>query len=159
MTEADSFIPYMERTRLYYRAQGFTRDYVWAKHDDTPFVRLQKPLAECLVTVVTTAVAHPEIPKPVRTAESIPFSETPETFRTDELAWDKETTHMDDRESYFPLETLRALEREKHIGGLAARFHFVPTQYSHRATRAEDAPAIAAACREDKADIALLVPI
>ena len=159
MAVADSFIPYMERTRLYYRAQGFKRDYIWATHEDTPFLRLQKPLTECRVTVVTTAVTHPEIPKPVRTAESIAFTEAPEKFLTDELSWDKETTHMNDRESYFPLETLEALDKENHIGSLATRFHFVPTQYSHRATRDEDAPAIATACLEDEVDIALLVPI
>jgi D-proline reductase (dithiol) PrdB len=156
---AADFIPYMERTRLYYRAQGFEKDYVWASHEETPFTPLAKPLPECTVTLVTTAVAHPDIPKPVRKAESIPFSEVPDSFLTDELSWDKETTHTDDRESYFPVESLNALTDEGVIGSLAKHFHFVPTQYSHRATKEEDAPAIAAACRKDGVDIALLVPI
>ncbi|MBO6556467.1 MAG: hypothetical protein JJ934_08760 [Pseudomonadales bacterium] len=156
---AADFIPYMERTRLYYRAQGFTRDYVWATHDDTPFHTLKKPLNTCRVTLITTAVAHPEIPKPVRKAESIPFSEVPDSFLTDELSWDKETTHTDDRESYFPIESLTALIDDGVIGSLADRFHFIPTQYSHRATIDEDAPAIARACIEDDVDVALLVPI
>ncbi len=154
-----TFLPYMERTRLYYRAQGFDQDYVWASHDETPFTPLKKPLAESIITLVTTAVAHPEIPKPVRAAESIPFSEVPESFLTDELSWDRETTHTNDRESYFPIESLRAMEAEGVIGALANRFHFVPTQYSHRATTSEDAPAIAKACLDDNVDIALLVPI
>ena len=162
MTETDlsaNTIPYMERTRMYYRAQGFERDYVWAHFDDIPFQALQKPLDQCRVTVVTTAVAHPDIPKPTRTAESIPFTETPDAFLTSELAWDKETTHTDDRQSYFPLEALQSLTSEGVIKGLADRFHFVPTQYSHRATITEDAPAIAAACLEDEVDIALLIPL
>ena len=28
-------VPYMERTRLYYEAQGYTTPYQWAHHDDT----------------------------------------------------------------------------------------------------------------------------
>ena len=156
---AADFIPYMERTRLYYRAQGFGKDYVWAFHKETPFTCLAKPLSDSTVTPVTTAVAHPEIPKPVRKAESILFTEAPESFLTDELSWDKETTHTNDRETYFPLNSLSELADEGVIASLAKRFHFVPTQYSHRATRDEDAPAIANACREDGVDIALLVPI
>ena len=153
------FIAYMERTRHFYRAQGFQRDYVWAHHDDTPFTRLLKPLNECNVTVVTTAVTHRDIPKPIRKAESIPFRDMPQQFSTDEVAWDKEVTHTDDRESYFPMATLTALAEAGEIGGIAPRYHFVPTQYSHRITEEEDAPAIRDACLQDQVDIALLVPL
>ena len=149
----------MERTRLFYRAQGFTRDYVWAHHEDTPFHHLNKPVSECRVTVVTTAVTNADIPKPVRAAESTPFSDAPDNFYTAELAWDKETTHTDDRQSYFPLEVLSRLAQENRIRDLADRYHFVPTQYSHRATVAEDAPAIRQACIEDEVDIAILIPL
>ncbi len=153
------FVPYMERTRLFYRAQGFDKDYVWAHFEATPFSALCKPLEDCVVTVVTTAVAHPEIPKPIRKAESIPFSESPAKFDTSELSWDKETTHTDDRQSYFPLEVLNKLAGDGMIKSVSKRFHFVPTQYSQKATSIEDAPLIATACREDEVDIALLVPL
>lgn len=153
------FIEYMKRTRDYYRAQGFTRDYTWAVHDDVPFTPLTKPLQECTVTVVTTAVTHADIPKPVRTAESIPFTEVPDHFLTSELSWDKEVTHTDDRQSYFPLEALESLTASGTIGRLADRYHFVPTQYSHRVTKEEDAPAIVQACQSDGVDIALLIPL
>ena len=155
----DDFIPYMERTRLFYRAQGFKKDYVWAQFATIPFQPLRKPLTDSRVTIVTTAVAHPDIPKPVRIAESIPFSDVPEHFDTSELAWDKDSTHTKDRQSYFPLEVLQQLAAEKMILDLAPRYHFVPTQYSHRATIEDDAPAISAACIEDQVDIALLVPL
>ncbi len=152
-------IEYMERTRLYYRAQGFPKDYDWAHFDETPFHRTGKPLSECRITVVTTAVPEPEIPKPIRAASSHSFSNVPEHFDTSELSWDKETTHTDDRQSYFPVEVLNELAHEGMIKDLAPRFHFVPTQYSHRATTSEDAPAIVRACIEDEVDIALLVPL
>ena len=153
------FIDYMERTRLYYRAQGLGQDYVWARHDVTPFTRLNKPLQDCVVTVITTAVTPKDIPKPIRKSESIPFAEVPSAFDTSELSWDKESTHTDDRQSYFPLEVLSQLVEEGRVGRLAPRFHFVPTQYSHRVTCEQDAPRIAKACIEDNVDIALLVPI
>ena len=156
MTE---FVQYMERTRLFYRAQGFERDYVWAHFEDSPFHELTKPLSDCRVTVVTTAVSHPEIPKAIRAASSIPFEDLPEDLATDELAWDKESTHTNDRQSYFPVEVLQSLISEGQLGSLAPRYHFVPTQYSHRATIAEDAPAISKACIEDEVDIAILIPL
>lgn len=152
-------IPYITRTRDYYRAQGFTRDYKWAHHDTTPFTALDKPLADCIITVVTTAVAHPDIPKPIRACEHIPFSDTPDTFETSELSWDKVSTHTRDRQSYFPLEVLNNLTASGVIKGLSKHFHFVPTQYSHRVTTEQDAPAIAQSCLQDAADIALLVPL
>ena len=153
------FIHYIERTRLFYRAQGFERDYVWAHFNESPFHRLTKPLDQTRVTIVTTAVTNRSIPKAIRAAESIHFKNTPRHFLTSELAWDKETTHTDDRQSYFPLEVLEDLVLSNRIGYLTDRFHFVPTQYSHRATITEDAPAIRQACLEDKADIAMLVPL
>ncbi len=159
MSETSQFVDYMERTRLFYRAQGFERDYVWAHFDETPFHPLGKALADCRVTVVTTGVTFPEIPKPIRKAESIPFSKLPPHLDTSELAWDKESTHTDDRQSYFPFEVLTQLAEERSIGSLAPRYHFVPTQYSHRATIDEDAPAIVDACIEDEVDIALLIPL
>jgi len=30
-------VGYMERTRDYYRALGYAKDYVWAHFDDVPF--------------------------------------------------------------------------------------------------------------------------
>ena len=152
-------INYMQRARDLYRAQGFDKDYVWAKTDDIPFSTLDKPLKDCTVAIVTTVVIEPEIPKQMRAAASYSFEELPDRPDTDELAWDKITTNTDDRQSYFPLEVLEALAAKGEIGGLAPRFHFVPTEYSQKNTLEKDAPAIAASCLEDKVDIALLVPL
>ena len=48
-------VPYMERSRLYYEAQGFTRAYTWAQFDDAPFSPMPKPLAESRLVLITTA--------------------------------------------------------------------------------------------------------
>jgi hypothetical protein len=50
-----SFVSYMDRSREYYAAQGYTRPYGWAHFDDVPFAPLKKPLSECRVGLVTTA--------------------------------------------------------------------------------------------------------
>ena len=152
-------IPYMERTRRYYRAQGFKKDYEWAHHERSPFTRLTKPLSDCRVTIVTTAVPNPKIPKMIRRAESLLFADAPDRFETSELSWDKDSTHTDDRQSFFPIEILHQLVTKGMIGDVADRYHFVPTQYSQRATTDEDAPQIADACQQDEVDIALLIPL
>ena len=95
----------------------------------------------------------------MRGAESHQVDDAPETFRTDELSWDKITTHTDDRQSFFPLEVLQSLETEGVIASLAPRYHFVPTEYSQRNTKENDAPIIRDACIADEVDIALLIPL
>lgn len=152
-------IDYIPRTRDYYRAQGFTADYQWAENTEIPFTALTKPLTDCTLALVTTAVAQPEIPKPIRTAKSYPLEQVPRTFYTDELSWDKDTTHTNDRQSYFPIEHLEAFVRAGTVGRLAPRFHFVPTEFSQRHTLESDAPATVDACQQDGVDVALLVPL
>lgn len=160
-----SFVSYIDRTREYYAAQGYEKPYRWAHHAEVPFAKLAKPLAESRVAVVTTASefigqnAREGVLRGDKRVWSGETELTPERLYTDDLAWDKETTHTNDVESFVPLGSLRALVAEGRIGSLAARFHGVPTDYSQRRTVEEDAPQILARCLEDCADIALLVPI
>ena len=152
-------VAYMERTRRYYEAQGFEKPYRWAHFDTVPFAPLPKPLAQCVLAVVTTGAlvdrdeAHP------RTVESASTLDPPERLFANDLAWDSEATHLDDRGSYLPLEPLRELVKQRRLGALARRFHCLPTEYSQRRTRDADAPEVLKRCREDGADVALLVPL
>ena len=154
-------IQYMERTRLYYEAQGFERPYQWAHFDEIPFTPLVKSLADATVAIVTTAISGNDVETPMvgRTARSIPIEDAPAQFFTDDLSWDKVTTHTDDPDSFFPLEALQRLGSSGRIGAIARRFHFVPTEYSQRHTLNEDAPKILGACIEDEVDVAILVPL
>ena len=43
--------------------------------------------------------------------------------------------------------------------GLTDHFHGVPTEYSHRKTEAEDAPALLSLLRDERAEGAILFPI
>lgn len=154
-------IRYMDRTRRYYEAQGFERPYQWAHFEDIPFQRPHKPLDQATLGIVTTAISGDDIAKPMigRSARAIPISDVPETFFTDDLSWDKVTTHTRDRGSFFPLDALVQLVEEGRIGRLASRYYFVPTEYSQRHTIEADAPATLKACIDDEVDVAILVPL
>jgi hypothetical protein len=54
----DSAVPYMQRTRDYYTAIGYTTPYRWAHYVDAPFQPLKKPLAQSRVAIVTTAAQY-----------------------------------------------------------------------------------------------------
>src|SRR5689334_9158733 len=54
----DSPVPYMQRTRDYYAAIGYTTPYRWAHYTDAPFQPLTKPLSQSRVTIVTTAAPY-----------------------------------------------------------------------------------------------------
>ena len=159
-----TFVSYIDRTREYYAAQGYDRPYEWAHHDDSPFAPLAKPLAECRVGLVTTAApldtrVEPGSLRAEKQVWSSSVDPAPERLFTDHLSWDKETTHTDDVESFLPIGALRSFEASGRIGGVAPRFHGVPTDYSQRRTVEVDAPEILRRCREDEVDVALLVPL
>jgi hypothetical protein len=161
-TSVDQPVPYMERTRLYYRALGYESDYVWATFADVPFARLQKPLAESKIALLTTA-SPPDRgnvdDSGVRHVWSGLVADPPERPFTDNVAWDKESTHTRDRGSYLPIEVATELAGEGVFAGLAAHFHGIPTEYSHRKTLTVDAPQVLSRLRDDGADAAILCPL
>ena len=160
-----TFVSYIDRTRELYAAQGYERPYRWAHFRDVPFTPLERPLSECRVTVVTTASpfrgqrATDGVLRGDKQVWSGETDVTPDRLYTDDLAWDKETTHTNDVDSFVPLSHLRAAAAAGRIGSVAPRFHGIPTDYSQRCTIEEDAPELLARCRQDEVDIALLVPL
>lgn len=152
-------VRYMERTRRYYEAQGFESAYTWARHDDVPFQRLARPLSQSTLALITTSALYPRVATDPREVASAPTAGHSGRLYADDLSWDKNATHLDDLSSYFPIEHLETLVAEGRIGALAHRFHCAPTEYSQRRTVETDAPELLARCREDGADVALLVPL
>ena len=160
-----TFVSYIDRTREFYLAQGYESPYQWAYFDEVPFTRLSGALSECRLTLITTASPFREectseggLPMP-KEVSSGATDAPPERLYTADLAWDKETTHTDDLDSFFPIHRLQELVDAGQIGSLAARFHGVPTEYSQRRTMEQDAPEVLHRCREDEVDAALLVPL
>ena len=167
--DEDVPIPYMERTREYYAAIGYTTPYRWAHYVDAPFQRMMKPLAECRVTIVTTAALF----DPARGDQgpgakynggakfySVYDGDTSKTHdvRISHIAYDRVHTSAEDSGTWFPLPQLQRLVRERRIGAIGPRFFGAPTNRSHRVTLETDAPEILARCREDGVDAAVLVP-
>ena len=157
MTVAETPVRYIERTRHYYRALGYDNDYVWATFDDVPFTPPAKLLSDLRIALITTA--SPLDFDGVKRVWSDFVSPPPEKLFTDNVAWDKESTHTNDRASFLPIEAAFELLAEGIAGGLTPRFHGVPTEYSQRKTKTRDAPEVLTRVRQDGADAAILCPL
>ena len=152
-------VGYMQRTREFYSAQGYTNHYQWAKNTVSLFTALTKPLKDCKVAVITTSMPDTDQGRAERGVYPLPSRPYPNSMYTAELSWHKGATHTDDIGSFLPLRALDAAADESLIGALCERFYTVPTDYSKRNTEEVDAPEILRLFREDWVDIALLVPL
>ena len=152
-----TFVSYIDKSREYYLDKGYGNPYRWAHHDDVPFARLPKPLADCRLGLVTTAAPNEQGGK-VRVVYNGPIEPPPDLY-TQHLFWHKKATHTDDPGSYLPIGHLEGLVQTGRLGSLSPRFYGIPTRYSQRETNEQNAPAILNACREDQVDIALLIPL
>lgn len=156
---ADLAINYRQRSRDYYRAQGYTNDYAWAHFENAPFTRPTKPLGESRLAIITTAMPDDSAPRKSRQVIATPVERLPSSMHTADLSWDKINTHTRDVASFLPIQQIRHLLAEGVVGELAPAFYSVPTEYSQRNTQETDAPKILALCQRDKVDLALLVPL
>lgn len=156
-----TFVSYIDRTREYYRAQGYDAPYAWAHHGDAPFQKLAKPLSEMRIALVTTAspIVPDEESRPAKSVWSGDSVTPPEALFTDDLAWDKEATHTRDTGSFLPIAAGQRAAAAGRIAGLTPHYHGVPTEYSQRRTVGRDAPEILERLRQDGADAAVLVPL
>jgi len=161
-----SYVSYIDKTRIYYAAQGYAEPYQWVYNRYVPFNLLSKPLSDCTVGVVTTStlpVHWQNLHKEQLNPEKKPYAESsypvPKFMYTRDLEWDKHTTHTDDLDTFLPLNRLHEFQKSGIIGKLSHRFYGAPTTYSQRQTREYDAPAILSWCEEDGVDIAILVPL
>lgn len=161
-------IRYIERTRDWYLALGYGNPYRYAQFDAVPFQPLRKPLADCVVTLVTTAAPYqadkgPQGPgAPYNAAAKFFVPYTGDTahdhdVRISHVAIDRKHTTMTDSDSWFPLPLMRRWADEGRLR-LAPRFHGAPTNRSQRHTIDVDIPLIVQRCREDGVDAAVLVP-
>jgi D-proline reductase (dithiol) PrdB len=168
MAEPDEPIGYMQRTRDWYLALGYGNPYRWAHFDDVPFQPLARPLADCVVTLVTTAAPYqpgkgPQgAGAPYNAAAKFFHAYSMDTARDHDLrithvAIDFRHTSCEDSGTWFPLPAMR----DAASGGrlrLAPHFHGMPTNRSQRHTIEVDCPDLLARCRADRVDAAILVP-
>jgi hypothetical protein len=165
----DAPIPYMQRTREYYRAIGYTTPYRWAHYLEAPFTPLRKPLSQARVTMITTAAPYqpgkgdqgPGAPYNGSAKFYVPYSgDTAQDhdLRISHIGYDRAHTKATDSGTWNPLPALRAAVASGRIGALTRRFHGAPTNRSHRVTVETDAPEILRRCQEDGAEAAIVVP-
>ncbi|HLY89001.1 MAG TPA: hypothetical protein VKQ27_08450 [Acetobacteraceae bacterium] len=165
----DSAIPYMQRTREYYGAIGYTTPYRWAHYVEAPFTPFRTPLAKARVTIITTAAPYradkgdqgPGAPYNGGAKFYEPYSgDTSQThdLRISHIGYDRVHTTATDSNTWFPLPALHRAVAAGRVGAITPRFHGAPTNRSHRVTIETDAPEILRRCQEDGTDAALLVP-
>ena len=164
----DAPIPYIRRSRDYYRALGYGAPYEWAHFAEVPFQPLARPLSESRVTIVTTAA--PCQPDKGDQGPGAPYNAAAKFYkvysgdtaidhdlRISHVAIDRAHTTAADSGTWFPLPTLRRAAADGRIGALAPRFHGAPSNRSHRVTLETDCPEIVARCRADGVGAAILV--
>lgn len=167
--DLDAPIPYMQRTREYYRALGYETPYRWAHYNDAPFQPLKKPLAQSRVTIVTTAA--PYDPAKGDQGPGAKYNGSAKFFRVydgdtskehdlriSHIAYDRIHTSAEDSNTWFPLPQLLRFAKEGLVGEVASRFFGAPTNRGHRVTIETDAPEILDRCKAANADAAILVP-
>jgi D-proline reductase (dithiol) PrdB len=163
----DAPIPYMQRIRDYYVALGYGAPYEWAHYAAAPFQPLKKPLAESRVTLITTAA--PYQPGKGDQGPGAPYNAAAKFYkvysgdtskdhdvRISHVGIDRKHTTAEDSGTWFPLPELRRAAARCGIGAVAARFHGLPTNRSHRTTLDVDCPEVVARCKEDGVDVAIL---
>ena len=162
----DPPIDYIARTHAWYGALGYA-PYRYAAFEETPFAPLGRRLAEARVALLTTAAPYrPELGDQGPGAAYNAAAKFYEMWSGDvNVAHDLRVSHVavdqahlsDDQNCWFPLSALQRAAAAGRIGGVAARFHGVPTNRSQRHTLEVDAPQVLARVREDGADAAVLV--
>jgi D-proline reductase (dithiol) PrdB len=165
----DAPIPYIQRIRDYYVALGFGAPYEWAHYSNVPFQPLKKRLAEARLTIVTTAAPYQSDKgdqgpgAPYNAAAKFYTVYSGDTakdhdLRISHVGIDRKHTTAEDFGSYFALPALREAAKRRRIGSVAARFHGLPTNRSHRVTLEVDCPEIVARCKADGVDAVILLP-
>jgi hypothetical protein len=159
------FVSYIDKSRDYYAAEGYDRPYRWVHNEEAPFTPTTKPLSESRLALVTTALDD-SVPDdldsnmlPLGPTYAAPLDPVPERLHTMSLSWDKEATHTDDLDSFFPIHRLQELVAAGRVGSISPRFYGVPTEYGQRVSRDVDAPKLLEYMRQDDVDVALLVPL
>ncbi len=163
-----SHVRYIDKTRDYYRSQGYDKPYRWAQFEDVPFQPLRKTLAESRLALISTSEiadrSWADQSTPLERGEvgsvySIPIETPVEDLYSHSQSYDSHATTLDDVNAFFPLTRLRELLATGRIGALAPNAQALYNAYSQRKTRTVDAPEVLRRCRDEAVDIALLTPV
>ena len=162
-------VRYIDRTREDYLRQGYEKPYQWANFDDVPFTPLKKPLSECRVGLIgTSEVAvkfDPETEEdPIneenfRGVYQIPANVPTEKLYSRTKSFDRNATHLDDVNAYYPVHRLREAVADGRIGAMPDWFYRAYNNYSQRKVLEQEAPKALNFARRDELDAMIMVPV
>ena len=160
---------YMQRLRDYYLALGYDNPYNWAAYSDVPFTKLEKPIAESKIGLITTAAPYKDGAgdqgpyAPYNAAAKFYKAYAGDTNKVDFLGishvgYDRKYSTAEDINSFFPLQALKRAERAGRVGELSARYYGAPTNRSQETTIKQDCSDLLNFVSDDGVDAVLLVP-
>lgn len=154
---------------LSFKDQIFVRTYRWRRIDPVPWTPLKKPLAECRLSLVSTAgLSAPDDPpfdKKMKGGDPA-FRAIPSTIDVQTLienhrskAWDHRGLEQD-KNVGFPIDRVHELVESGRIGSLASSFFsFMGSVTAPGRMVRYSVPQVADILVEDEVDVALLVPV
>ena len=167
--EMDQPIRYIERTRSYYLGLGYDNPYIWAHYVNVPFTRLQKPLNQSVLGLITTAVQFDPSKGPQGQGAAYnaaakfyqpyksPINQK-QDLRIAHVGIDRKNANMEEIECWFPLAAARRVVEMGRLRMVSPNFYGLPTNRSQRHTLEIDAPIILEMLRADNVDVAVLIP-
>ncbi|MEM7250155.1 MAG: glycine/sarcosine/betaine reductase selenoprotein B family protein [Pseudomonadota bacterium] len=163
------YVRYIDRTSEYYISQGYEKSYQWAQYDDVPFTPLSKPLSESRVALLSTSEIavrfdpetedDPIVEEGFRDIYTIPADVEVSRLYSRTASFDSYATHLDDVNTFFPVDAMRDAVARGRIGSVPPRFYGAYNNYSQRKVLEEEAPKVLRFCREDEVDVAVMVPV
>ena len=158
-------VEYMRNIAERYQRLGYPI-YRWFHADSEPaWAQLRKPLAESRVGMLSTSGAYAlgQVAyhyKDDTSIRAIPSDTPDDKLRFSHLTENYLVDARRDPQCMVPTTALRWLVAEGVIGNLADKvFSCMGAVYSQRRVREEVAPALLQAFRDQRADLALLVPL
>ncbi len=158
-------IAYAEALAQHYGAMGHA-PYEWTIYDEAPWHRLNKPISECRVTLLTSGgISHCAMPawdpfaRNDHRLDAISVGAESSDFQIHDAYYD----HRDaarDINCQFPIDRLRELCAAGEVGALANRFWsgFMGRIYNRSKVLSESAPAFAHELHRDEVDLLIAVP-
>ena len=162
-------VRYIDRTREDYLRQGYEKPYQWANFDDAPFTPLKKPLPECRIGLIgTSEVAvtfdseteeDPISEEDFRGVYQIPADTPTRKLYSRTKSFDRNATHLDDVNAYYPVDRLREAVAEGRIGSMPDWLYGAYNNYSQRKVMEQEAPKALNFARRDELDAMIMVPV
>ena len=158
-------VDYVSALNDMYQSQGFP-PYRWSEFDSSPWTPLEKALSDASVALISSAGIFRDDQEPFDpwAVNDLSFRQIPTDTPYDRLrVHHNYFDHRDalkDLNCVFPIQRLKELEAEGHIGRLAptAITLGMGRLYKRTALQNETVPAIAEVLKGEGTDAALLVP-